>query len=58
MKLSKDSGLRICNFGSEIVLNRPAKKNICQSLQTILLCIVGEFVGGGFVTVALGVSDI
>ena len=30
---------------------------ICGSLQTILLCIVGEIAGGRSVTVAVGISD-
>ena len=34
------------------------KKNCALwSLQTNLLCIVGELAGGGFVAVAVGVSD-
>ena len=33
------------------------RKVICGSLQAIVLCIVGEFAGEGFVAVAVGVSD-
>ena len=33
------------------------KKMICGSLQTILLCLVGELAKGGSVSVAVGVSD-
>ena len=33
------------------------KKNICRSLSSILLCIVGELAGGGSVAVAVGVTD-
>ena len=46
------------NVGSEIVLNPPLKKIFfSRSLQSILLCIVGELAGGGSVAVAVGVSD-
>ena len=37
-----------CVFQERIVLG---------SLQTTLLCIVGELAGGGSVSVAVGVSD-
>ena len=37
--------------------NETLKKWVCESLRTSLLCIMGEFAGGGSVAVAVGVSD-
>ena len=56
-KLCKRSGIRICNFDSEMVKNHPRKKSILGSSRTILLCIVGKLAGGGYVAVAFGVSE-
>ena len=67
IKMIKESGLRICNFGSKIVQICPAGKNmIVGSLQTILLCKVGEWgprtlslliEERGSVSAVLGVGD-
>ena len=41
----KQSGVRICHFGSEIVKIDKHKKKFFSSIQ---LCIVGELAGGGY----------
>ena len=40
-----------------MVLNAGGEKLVFGSLQTILLCIVGELAGARFVAVAVGVRD-
>ena len=48
------SGLKIYNFGSEMVCNL---YRFCWYLKTILLCIVGELAGGGLWLLALVTCD-
>ena len=44
-------------FAEKLSKITPPKKVIIGSLQTILLCIVGELAGGGFAVVAVNVGS-